>query len=148
MKKLLFLLMTFVLLIGCKNIEEGEHNARETEEIEEIEEQVEPEEVADSAEAITDDSSESKNDVDRFIQADVVRVVDGDTIIVKLESWQEERVRLLLVDTPETVHPDKEVQPFGPESSEFAKNIMPVRETVRLELDVSERDKYINHIII
>lgn len=70
----------------------------------------------------------------------VTRVVDGDTMQVSLNGAKE-TIRLLLVDTPETVHPEKSVQPFGPEASQFAKNMLTGKE-VRLEMDVSERDKY------
>lgn len=77
-----------------------------------------------------------------FIPATVVRVIDGDTLIVNLENGREERVRMLLIDTPETVHPDKPEQPFGREASNFSKEIMPEGSRVHLELDVGERDKY------
>lgn len=70
----------------------------------------------------------------------VTNVVDGDTIDVSFHN-QKERVRLLLVDTPETKHPSKPVQPFGPEASQFAKETLEGKE-VELEFDVSERDKY------
>jgi micrococcal nuclease len=66
----------------------------------------------------------------------VERVVDGDTAIIGGE-----RVRFLLIDTPETVHPDKPVQPFGPEASAFTKEMIEGK-TVGLELDVGERDQY------
>ncbi|WP_371018325.1 thermonuclease family protein [Pseudalkalibacillus sp. JSM 102089] len=49
------------------------------------------------------------------------RVVDGDTLKVTLED-REETIRLLLVDTPETKHPSKPVQPYGPDASQFAKD--------------------------
>lgn len=74
------------------------------------------------------------------MSADVTEVVDGDTIKVKIGD-REETVRFLLVDTPETVHPSKPVQPFGPEASDFVKETLEGR-TVELEKDVSERDKY------
>ncbi|MFD2670803.1 thermonuclease family protein [Marinicrinis sediminis] len=70
----------------------------------------------------------------------VTRVVDGDTMKVMVDG-KEETVRLLLVDTPESVHPNKPVQPFGLEASAYAKDMLEGKE-VRLELDVSERDKY------
>lgn len=70
----------------------------------------------------------------------VTNVVDGDTLDVMINN-KEERIRLLLVDTPETKHPSKPVQPFGPEASQFAKDTLEGKE-VRVELDVSERDKY------
>ena len=72
----------------------------------------------------------------------VERVVDGDTVIVHLEDGTRERVRLLLIDTPESVKPDTEVQPFGEEASDFAKELMPEGETVELERGNPERDDY------
>lgn len=49
---------------------------------------------------------------------------------------------MLLVDTPETVHPSKPVEPFGPEASNFTKDTLKVGKTVELEYDGPERDKY------
>ena len=68
------------------------------------------------------------------------RVVDGDTIIVDMNG-KEERVRLIGVDTPETVHPNKPVEYFGKEASEFTKNMVEGKR-VRLEYDWQRRDKY------
>jgi micrococcal nuclease len=70
----------------------------------------------------------------------VTKVVDGDTIKVNING-QEETIRLLLIDTPETVHPHKPVQPYGPEASAFIKQLLDGKK-VRLELGISERDKY------
>ncbi|OQM44283.1 nuclease [Anoxybacillus sp. UARK-01] len=75
------------------------------------------------------------------IPAIVQRVIDGDTLKVAVGS-KEETVRLLLVDTPESVHPTKPVQPFGVESSQYVKQLLPSGTKVELELDVRERDKY------
>lgn len=75
-----------------------------------------------------------------FIPAEVIRVVDGDTVKVKVDG-KEETVRLLLIDTPETVHPSKPVQPFGPEASSFTKELLTGKE-IQLEMDIGERDKY------
>ncbi|WP_152394971.1 thermonuclease family protein [Paenibacillus guangzhouensis] len=72
--------------------------------------------------------------------AKVVKVVDGDTLDVEFNG-KTERIRLLLVDTPETVHPSKPVEPFGPEASKFAKETLS-NQRVKVEFDVSERDKY------
>jgi len=72
----------------------------------------------------------------------VERVVDGDTIEVRSEGGKVEDVRMLLVDTPETVHPDKPVQPFGQEASRLTKELLPEGTKVTLERDISERDKY------
>ena len=49
--------------------------------------------------------------------------IDGDTIVVEIEG-KEEKVRLIGVDTPETVHPQKPVEYFGKEASEFTKNMV------------------------
>jgi micrococcal nuclease len=73
-------------------------------------------------------------------EAQVINVVDGDTIDVLIEGV-EYRVRYILIDTPETKHPDKPVEPFGPEASE-ANHHLVEGQTVLLEKDVSETDWY------
>lgn len=72
--------------------------------------------------------------------AKVVRVIDGDTVEVSFDN-REETVRLIGIDTPETVHPTVGVEPFGPEASGFTKQKLEGK-TVYLELDVQERDQY------
>ena len=67
----------------------------------------------------------------------VDRVVDGDT----LHLANGDRVRLLGVDTPETVKPNTPVQPWGPEASAFTKQHVQGK-TVRLEFDREKRDNY------
>lgn len=71
----------------------------------------------------------------------VIKVVDGDTFDVRLVNGKEERVRLLLVDTPETKHPKKPVQPFGPEASTFTEKTL-LNNNVKLEYDIEKRDQY------
>ncbi len=68
------------------------------------------------------------------------RVVDGDTIVVDI-GGKEEKIRLLGVDTPETVHPSKPVEYFGKEASAFTKQMVEGKR-VRLEYDWQKRDKY------
>ncbi|WP_052158878.1 thermonuclease family protein [Halobacillus sp. BBL2006] len=72
--------------------------------------------------------------------ASVTRVIDGDTIEINLNGKTED-VRLLLVDTPETKHPDLPVQPYGPKASQFAEETLNGKE-VRVEYDGPKRDKY------
>lgn len=67
----------------------------------------------------------------------VVRVVDGDTVLLD----GHERVRLIGVDTPETVDPRKPVQYFGREASAFTKRVIEHRR-VRLERGWERVDKY------
>lgn len=71
----------------------------------------------------------------------VISVIDGDTIKVKLADGSEERVRMTLIDTPETKHPKVGVQPLGEEASEFTTAQLTDQDVV-LELDVQERDQY------
>ena len=52
-----------------------------------------------------------------------------------------ERIRLIGVDTPETVDPDRPVQPYGKQASNFAKHMLTGR-TVRIMGDVEPRDRY------
>ena len=70
----------------------------------------------------------------------VVRVVDGDTVRI-MQNGTEESVRLIGVDTPETVHPTKPVEFYGVEASNFTKNLLR-GERVFLRFGKEERDKY------
>ncbi len=72
----------------------------------------------------------------------VKHVVDGDTIDVGMDG-KTERVRLIGIDTPETVDPRKSVQCFGREASNKTKEMLSGKQ-VRLEADSTQdnRDKY------
>ncbi len=67
----------------------------------------------------------------------VMRVIDGDTIEIEDGA----HVRYIGMDSPETVDPRKPVQCFGIEASAKNKNLVEGK-IVRLEKDVSERDRY------
>jgi len=56
-------------------------------------------------------------------QYPVVRVVDGDTFIASING-EDVRIRLIGVDTPESVHPNKDVEYFGIEASDFLKDLL------------------------
>ena len=71
----------------------------------------------------------------------VVRPVDGDTVIVSL-GGVEEPVRLIGIDTPESVAQDRPVECFGLEAKERAAALLPAGTPVRLERDVEARDRY------
>jgi micrococcal nuclease len=71
----------------------------------------------------------------------VVRAVDGDTLEVALDNGATETVRLIGVDTPETVKPDTPVQCFGPRASAFEHRSVEGRR-VRLLVGVEPRDVY------
>ncbi len=71
----------------------------------------------------------------------VARVVDGDTLVVDVDGT-DERVRLIGVDTPESVAPERPVQCYGAEASAELARLVPVGTEVRLERDEVARDQY------
>lgn len=75
-----------------------------------------------------------------FAEARVVRVVDGDTIVATVDGV-DEKIRFVLVNTPETKHPKKGVEYYGKEASDFTKVNLEDK-TIYLEKDVSDRDRY------
>ncbi|MDN4593830.1 thermonuclease family protein [Polycladomyces subterraneus] len=84
--------------------------------------------------------SSSKPSKTNRVSVKVVDVIDGDTIVVNLNG-KNEKLRMILIDTPETVYPNKPKQPFGKEASDFTKKLL-LNKTVELEMDVQERDQY------
>ena len=74
------------------------------------------------------------------VVARVDRVVDGDTFVADI-GGRRERVRVIGVDTPETVAPGRPVERYGKEASNFAKHML-TGVTVRLGGDVEPRDRY------
>ncbi len=110
--------------------EEAEQNEAGEKAEEEIEEnQNEDNEMQETKE---DNEKEEANQMQK-----VTKVIDGDTI--KLEN--DEVVRYIGIDTPETVHPSKPVQCFGEEASKKNTELVEGKE-VKLEKDVSDTDKY------
>lgn len=98
---------------------------------------------------------QEENSLDSFQKVSIVRVVDGDTIVVDLEADQcnqkehEAKVRLIGVDTPESVASEeylnkagKQNSKEGIEASEFTKNILNDYEYLYLQKDKSETDQY------
>jgi micrococcal nuclease len=73
-------------------------------------------------------------------RAQVLRVVDGDTIRVRLDG-RTERVRYIGIDTPESVKPGTAVQCFAKRAS-AANAALVAGRSVRLVADVEERDRY------
>lgn len=87
----------------------------------------------------------NKADISKMLPATVERVVDGDTIKVIISKPpkginEKETIRLLGVDTPETVHPSKPVEFFGVEASNFTKTL--TGKTIYIAFDWDLRDTY------
>lgn len=72
--------------------------------------------------------------------ARVERVVDGDTIVVRLDG-RTERVRYIGVDTPESVKPGVRVQCFAKSAAKENARLV-LGQDVRLEYDAEARDRY------
>ena len=88
----------------------------------------------------------SQADIGLMVKAMVIKHVDGDTVRVQIfnhpdELNAEETIRLLGVDTPETVRPNQPAQPFGKEASDFTMSRLLGRD-VYLAFDWDLRDRY------
>jgi len=73
--------------------------------------------------------------------ATVIHVVDGDTVDLRI-GRKRERVRLIGINTPETVDPRKPVECYGPQAKDATKQLLPAGTAVRLERDAEARDDY------
>lgn len=80
---------------------------------------------------------------DDLTRAEVVEIVDGDTLKVRIEEGDDEgqvqTVRLIGIDTPETRDPD---ECFGAAATKRLETMLPDGRTVYLEQDISDTDRY------
>jgi micrococcal nuclease len=104
-------------------------------------EQTEPAPTSDPAQTPQPSPQASAQPPIPLSQVTVTRIVDGDTIYVRLSSGAEEKVRFIGVDTPETRHASKPVESYGPEAEAYTRAQLDGKQ-VWLELDVQERDRY------
>ena len=126
MKKLIgkkWLLLTAVatfLLSGCASLEQK---------------------AQDSVKEVTENVTQTISN-DQRIPADFVRHVDGDTTVLKIDG-KEQKVRFLLIDTPETVKTKTKVQPFGLEASKRTKELLSTASEIMFEYDKGDKtDRY------
>lgn len=75
-----------------------------------------------------------------YVAVYVPRVVDGDTFIVRYGTATD-KVRVIGIDAPESVHPNRAVEFFGPEASQELKRLIKDRWVI-LTFDVTLRDRY------
>jgi micrococcal nuclease len=80
----------------------------------------------------------------RTFSARVVRVVDGDTFIARpTGAHSDVRVRVIGIDTPETVKPGTPVRCYGPQASALTKRLLPHGLLVRASYEKGGRtDRY------
>ena len=83
----------------------------------------------------------SQSDLGKIADGKNAHVIDGDTVDIDIKG-RTERVRLIGVNTPETKHPTKPIECFGPEASAYMTQLLPKGTTVRIERDVEARDRY------
>ncbi|MFY9468933.1 MAG: thermonuclease family protein [Solirubrobacterales bacterium] len=93
-----------------------------------------------------DDDRAGRGESTTAREARVLRVIDGDTILVRpivagSLRGRTERVRYIGVDTPESVKPNSPVECFGARASAYNKRLV-AGKTVRLVPDAESRDRY------
>ena len=102
------------------------------------------------AKAFVDYFSSSSKDVaqkakikkNSLTQANVTKIVDGDTLIVEIDG-DSSYVRFIGMDTPESVNPDAEKNTvWGSLASEHTKSLLSGKDTVYLQYDTERFDKY------
>lgn len=115
------LLIVITSFVGCGNTK-GNENPPETE---------------------TVLTSQAEAQEDKLEAVKLVRVVDGDTVVVKKDSGETIKVRLIGIDTPESVNPDTSKNTeSGKAASEYVERELPVNQTYYLEYDEEKEDKY------
>ncbi|AVX40773.1 micrococcal nuclease (plasmid) [Carboxydocella thermautotrophica] len=127
---------TLLINIGCSNTSQTEEKSSN-----QIKQQIQTEPQVKKEQPPTNQNPINAKKQNSFAApVKVLSVIDGDTIQVNLNGV-EEKVRLIGVNTPETHHPSKPVEPYGPEAEKFTRSQLTGKQ-VYLEKDVQERDKY------
>lgn len=74
--------------------------------------------------------------------------IDGDTSLFETLNGAEIKARYLLIDTPETKHPTKSVEPYGIEASERTRTLLENAQKLEIEYDIGQQqDKYGRHLV-
>ena len=92
---------------------------------------------------VSDNTETSVPDTTTLEEVTLVSIVDGDTLTVLASDGLEYKVRLIGIDTPESVHSDaSRNNEFGVSASKHTKDILKDVTTLYLEYDVQVTDKY------
>ncbi|MFT9494587.1 MULTISPECIES: thermonuclease family protein [Bacillota] len=124
-----YLFLILFLLNGCSNSD-----------VEKITEAIEATEKVVNVAVDIKENIEHLNSGESEEYLPVVRIVDGDSLIVQEESNREIKIRLLMINTPEVHNVDKP-EPYGPEASAFTKELLNGQK-VKLEYDKEKTDPY------
>lgn len=127
--------------------EKAEREEKEQAEKEKQEKLAAEKEAKEKAEA-EKQAEEESSAMEGLTAVELYRVVDGDTVHVIDSDNNMLKLRLLLIDTPETVHPNKPVEAFGPEASARMTELMNSAEELHIEYDKgAETDHYGRHLV-
>ena len=87
--------------------------------------------------------SDSYNQESKLDKVKFVRTVDGDTIIVTDENGEDKRVRMIGIDTPESVAAEEERNnEYGVMASDYTKKLLEDSDALYLEYDIDADDQY------
>ena len=111
-KKFMLICMSTILLTACSDSYSNDSSQTDSTQNDRIVQEQETESRVTTQENAKQNDSEENNEIvqerkGKTFTAQVVKVIDGDTVKIELPNGNEETVRLLLIDTPETVHPTK-----------------------------------------
>ena len=141
--KIILSILAIALLLSTTGCESDTSNKLvESDNKDKIIESVENNNNQDTKEDVKEDEEPEKEELNlELVEAEVTKHIDGDTVHVTLKDGKVLKLRMIGVDTPETVHPSKPVEFYGKEASNFTKGKL-LGKTVYLEKDVSDTDKY------
>ncbi|WP_411842101.1 thermonuclease family protein [Salinicoccus sp. HZC-1] len=83
-----------------------------------------------------------------LIPVNLYRVTDGDTVNVLDNNGDTLKLRLLLIDTPETVHPNKPVEPYGKEASARLTQLLNNADQLYIEYDSGDKTDHYDRELV
>ena len=136
------LLGTICLTTGCSRIDNGDvvNIIEDAHETVKVIANLSEETTAETEMNIT--ASELPESDSELYAVTLVRVVDGDTLVVN-DNGTQKKIRLIGIDTPESVHSDaSQNNEYGELASSYTKDILSGKETIYLQYDEGKTDMY------